>query len=244
MRGVWGWSAAAALALLVAGLAWWGWMLRAPVSSAPSLVVPPAFALAREFGFGAYRLAWSGRDLDLLDGAGRSLWRTKGGFLSAGSADPVVRCDEQSLEGFQIAGRRLQVFGHLRCTDARISPYRLEMQDEGVRGVLLSVTLGDLALDRVVLRWQREPDERFQGVADAGNGSAASAGEGRGPIPEVKGRWTVGPSESLLLQSSSRAFYSGPGVTRAFDAESAEVVSLSVEAGSLELRVARPALSP
>ncbi|KIV74730.1 hypothetical protein SZ55_0299 [Pseudomonas sp. FeS53a] len=54
----------------------------------------------------------------------------------------------------------------------------------------------------------------------------------------------MGPSESLLLQSPSRAFYSGPGVTRAFDAESAEVVSLAVEAGSLELRVARPALSP
>lgn len=242
MRGVWGWSAAAALALLVAGLAWWGWAFRAPASSAPNLVVPPAFALAREFGFGAYRLAWSGRDLDLLDGAGRSLWRTKGGFLLA--ADPVVRCDEQSLEGFQSAGRRLQVFGHLRCTDGRISPYRLEMQDEGALGVLLSVTLEDPALDRIVLRWQREPDERFQGVAEAGNGSAAGVGEGRGPIPEVKGRWTVGPSESLLLQSSSRAFYSGPGVTRAFDAESAEVVSLSVEAGSLELRVARPALSP
>ncbi|WAF83927.1 hypothetical protein NRL37_17675 [Metapseudomonas otitidis] len=244
MRGVWGWSAAAALALLVAGLAWWGWAFRAPASSAPNLVVPPAFALAREFGFGAYRLAWSGRDLDLLDGAGRSLWRTKEGFLSAGRADPVVRCDEQSLEGFQSAGRRLQVFGHLRCTDGRISPYRLEMQDEGTRGVLLSVTLGDPALDQIVLRWQRETDERFQGVADAGNGSEASAGEGRGPIPEVKGRWTVGPSESLLLQSSSRAFYSGPGMTRVFDAESAEVVSLAVEAGSLELRVARPALSP
>lgn len=244
MRGVWGWSAAAALALLVAGLAWWGWTFRAPASSAPSLVVPPAFALAREFGFGAYRLAWSGRDLDLLDGAGRSLWRTKEGFLSAGRADPVVRCDEQSLEGFQSAGRRLQVFGHLRCTDGRISSYRLEMQDEGARGVLVSVTLGDLALDRIVLRWQREPDERFQGVADAGNGGEASAGEGRGPIPEVKGRLTVGPSESLLLVSSSRAFYSGPGVTRAFDEKSAEVVSLAVEAGSLELRVARPALSP
>lgn len=242
MRGGWGWSAAAALALLVAGLAWWGWAFRAPASLAPSLVVPPAFALAREFGFGAYRLAWSGRDLDLLDGAERSLWRTKEGFLSA--ADPVARCDEQSLEGFQSAGRRLQVFGHLRCTDGRISPYRLEMQDEGARGVLLSVTLGDPVLDRVVLRWQREADERFQGVADAGNGRAAGVGEGRGPIPEVKGRWTVGPSESLLLVSSSRAFYSGPGVTRAFDAESAEVVSLAVEAGSLELRVARPALSP
>lgn len=244
MRGVWGWSAAAALALLVAGLAWWGGAFRAPASSAPSLVVPPAFALAREFGFGAYRLAWSGRDLDLLDGAGRSLWCTKEGFLSAGRADPVVRCDEQSLEGFQSAGRRLQVFGHLRCTDGRISPYRLEMQDEGARGVLLSVTLGDPALDQIVLRWQREPDERFQGVADAGNGRAAGVGEGRGPITEVKGRWMMGPSESLLLVSSSRAFYSGPGVTRAFDAESAEVVSLAVEAGSLELRVARPALSP
>ncbi|OEC40823.1 hypothetical protein A7D27_15300 [Pseudomonas sp. 1D4] len=234
MRSVWGWLAVAVLALLAGGLGWWSWTLRAPTAQVVSLVVPPAFVLARDFSFDTYRLAWSGRDLELLDEAGRSLWRTNGAFLSAGKAEPALRCDEQSLEGFQVAGGRLQVFGHLRCTDGRVSTYRLAMQAEGERGVRVSVIVGDPALDRLTLRWQQEPDERFRGFSDAATGSESAVS-----VPVVEGRWMGEPSRSLLLISSHRAFQSGVGTRQFFGLESAGVVSLEVEAGSLELRVAR-----
>lgn len=231
-----------ALVLLAGGLGWWGWMLRAPATPVPSLVVPPALALEKVFGFGAYRLAWNGRELDLLDGAGRSLWRTGGAFLSAGRTDPALRCDEQSLEGFQVAGGRLQVVGHLRCTDGRVSPYRLEMRADGGRGVLVSVSLGDSGLDHLALRWRQEPDERFRGfVGVAADDEAGGAAGGWVPMADVTAQWAGEPVESLGLVSSRRAFHSAAGARRVFLLDAAGGVSLEVEAGVLRLRVVGPA---
>ena len=83
----------------------------------------------------------------------------QGGFLGAGreSAGRLqLRCQEQSLESFELVGRRLSLKGHLRCADGRLSAYELSFEPRqggraGVvghrqhRGVVIHQQLGHVA---------------------------------------------------------------------------------------------------
>ncbi|MDI9843286.1 hypothetical protein QM333_34910, partial [Pseudomonas aeruginosa] len=51
---------------------------------------------------------------------------TAAGRESAGRLQ--LRCQEQSLESFELVGRRLSLKGHLRCADGRLSAYELSFE--------------------------------------------------------------------------------------------------------------------
>ncbi|BBP82503.1 alpha-glucosidase [Pseudomonas sp. Pc102] len=174
----------AILLAAAAGVAGWQglqmWKQRAVLAE---LVVPPAFAVPRDFDFGDYRLAWSGHGLALSPkgNPGKRLWATEGGFLAAGIGEARVEehrgslfvderrkllCREQSLDSFQGAGQRLVLRGHLRCADGTVSGYALVLEADGGRGVRLAVALDDPRLNRLYLNWQRDADERFFGFGE------------------------------------------------------------------------------
>ncbi|MFP8981307.1 hypothetical protein ACLI36_32935, partial [Pseudomonas aeruginosa] len=109
---VWG-LALSGLAVVLAA-AWWASQASREPALWSELRVPPAFAIPRDFNLGEYRLSWGGKSLALsVAGSARPpLWESEGGFLGAGreSAGRLqLRCQEQSLESFELVGRRLSL---------------------------------------------------------------------------------------------------------------------------------------
>lgn len=154
---VWG-LALSGLAVVLAA-AWWASQASREPALWSELRVPPAFAIPRDFDLGEYRLSWGGKSLVLsVAGSARPpLWESEGGFLGAGreSAGRLqLRCQEQSLESFELVGRRLSLKGHLRCADGRLSAYELSFEPRQ-GGVEVRVALADSELNRVALSWRR-----------------------------------------------------------------------------------------
>lgn len=154
---VWG-LALSGLAVVLAA-AWWASQASREPALWSELRVPPAFAIPRDFDLGEYRLSWGGKSLALsVAGSARPpLWESEGGFLGAGreSAGRLqLRCQEQSLESFELVGRRLSLKGHLRCADGRLSAYELSFEPRQ-GGVEVRVALADSELNRVALSWRR-----------------------------------------------------------------------------------------
>ncbi|MFG8314659.1 hypothetical protein [Pseudomonas aeruginosa] len=165
---VWG-LALSGLAVVLAA-AWWASQASREPALWSELRVPPAFAIPRDFDLGEYRLSWGGKSLALsVAGSARPpLWESEGGFLGAGreSAGRLqLRCQEQSLESFQLIGRRLSLKGHLRCADGRLSAYELSFEPRQ-GGVEVRVALADSELNRVALSWRRGAGERLSGIVD------------------------------------------------------------------------------
>ena len=165
---VWG-LALSGLAVVLAA-AWWASRASREPALWSELRVPPAFAIPRDFDLGEYRLSWGGKSLALsVAGSARPpLWESEGGFLGAGreSAGRLqLRCQEQSLESFQLIGRRLSLKGHLRCADGRLSAYELSFEPRQ-GGVEVRVALADSELNRVALSWRRGAGERLSGIVD------------------------------------------------------------------------------
>ncbi len=165
---VWG-LALSGLAVVLAA-AWWASQASREPALWSELRVPPAFAIPRDFDLGEYRLSWGGKSLALsVAGSARPpLWESEGGFLGAGreSAGRLqLRCQEQSLESFELVGRRLSLKGHLRCADGRLSAYELSFEPRQ-GGVEVRVALADSELNRVALSWRRGAGERLSGIVD------------------------------------------------------------------------------
>lgn len=254
--------------------AWTGWQhwRERPVWS--ELKVAPALSLPRAFSFGRYELSWQGGGFDLHSAAQprHSLWAARGGFLAAGigraeaeehrgaiflDESRELLCQEQSVEGFQVIGERLTVSGHLRCADGRISAYRLQLEDDGVRGVKLAVQVDDTALNRLYLSWAREVDEHFFGFGEqfshfdqAGRRLpilVQEQGVGRGlqPITLVANLtaraggdwWTTYAPVPHYLTSKLRSFFSESTAYQVFDLRDERRVQLEVHAGQLESRI-------
>lgn len=167
------------------------------------LVVPPAFAVPRDFDFGRYRLSWLGHGFSIhaQGQPAQVLWAVQGGFVGAGNGHRRERegywqsrlverrdllCLEQSLESFERQGDRLILRGHLRCGNGTVSPYRVTFSDDHWQGVRLSVEVTDSRLNRLYLSWSRELGERFLepakvvSRADAADGRAVFAEPGEG----------------------------------------------------------------
>ncbi|WP_430301544.1 hypothetical protein [Pseudomonas paraeruginosa] len=166
----WAWRVAlGGMAVVLVG-GWWAVRALREPALWSELYVPPAFAMPRDFDLGAYRLSWRGNGFDLYAaGAARApLWRSEDGFLGAGrerDGSLLLRCQEQSLESFELIGRRLALKGHLRCEDGRLSAY--EMSFEPVQdAVAVRIVLADAELNRVALSWRREEGERLSGIVD------------------------------------------------------------------------------
>ncbi|MBD2836578.1 hypothetical protein ID144_05945 [Pseudomonas sp. JM0905a] len=221
-----------------------------------TLHLPPTFKVARDFDFGRYRLSWSGRGL-IVYPQGRPekvLWAAEGGFLAAGMGRAVPGlldsgrelhdlrdrlCREQSLEAFERLGSRLSLKGQLRCVDGALSSYVLTLEDDGERGLVLVVTLGDSALNRLYLSWRREPGERIFGFGEvsgvydmSGRRLAVPAAGGR-PV----GEWSTSATQAFFVTSRLRAFQSESGVYQLFDLRDPKRVGLEVHEGRLKARI-------
>lgn len=224
------------------------------------LHVPPAFALAREFDFGRYRLAWHGRgfSVHLIDRPDKTLWAVEGGFLAAGvgaadaSGDGSGRelrderqllCREQSLETFERAGGRLQLKGHLRCADGSVSAYALTLEDDGERGVVLAVRLDSPRLNRLYLTWKRGADERFFGFGEV-SGAYDLAGRRLAIFPRSdshpeQGGLSAVATQATYLTSGLRAFHSQSAAYQVFDLRDPNRVGLEVHDGRLIANIFR-----
>ncbi|MCY1337128.1 Sulfoquinovosidase [compost metagenome] len=273
--GRWGKGVAVLAAVGALGIAGWqawqDWRER-PVWS--ELRVPPALAMQRSFALGDYAFVWRGQGFDLHRASHpeKSLWAAEGGFLAAGIGHAEVEehrgalfvderrsllCREQSLESFQLIGRRLTLGGHLRCTDGRISAYRLSLEDDGAQGLKLAVALDDPALNRLYLSWAREADERFFGFGEqfshfdqAGRRLpilVQEQGIGRGLQPITLGAdlsaraggdwWTTYAPVPHYLSSKLRSFFSESSAYQVFDLRDAHRVQLEVHEGRLAARL-------
>jgi hypothetical protein len=254
-RGL-GFAALVLLGVLVAALRTMDARHLRPVVA--ELHLPPAFAVARDFDFGRYRLSWRGQAFRVHP-QGRPekvLWGAAGGFLAVGVGHAgaggrwrggelrdrrELLCREQSLEAFERLGTRLLLKGHLRCADGSLSSYALTLQDDGERGLVLSVTLGEPRLNRLYLAWHREPDERFFGFGERSGGydlsgrrlAIAGAGSRQLATAEEGGGATLG----FYFTSRLRAFYSQSAAYQVFDLRDGQRVGLEVHAGRLQARI-------
>ncbi|MDH4554140.1 hypothetical protein E8F11_02955 [Pseudomonas sp. BN417] len=225
------------------------------------LHLPPAFAVARDFDFGRYRLSWRGQGFRVHP-QGRpekALWGATGGFLAAGVGRAERRsrwragelrdrrellCREQSLEAFERLGSQLLLKGHLRCADGSLSSYALALQDDGERGLVLSVTLGEPRLNRLYLAWHRDADERFFGFGERSGTydlsgrrlAIAGAGSQQSPTTEEVGR-SGGATLGFYFTSRLRAFYSQSAAYQVFDLRDGQRVGLEVHEGRLMARI-------
>ncbi|GLZ85448.1 hypothetical protein Pres01_14990 [Metapseudomonas resinovorans] len=237
---------AAAIALLRGADAW----RTQPVIA--ELHLPPAFTAARDFDFGRYRLSWRGTAFGIYaqNRPEKILWSAEGGFLAAGLGRPKpfpllsdrkLICRDQSLESIERLGTRLLLKGHLRCADGRLSGYVLSFEDDGERGVLLTVALGDSKLDRLYLNWRRDAGERVYGFGELSGaydmsgrrlvvalGAASAAGQG--------GR-SITASQAFYLTSSMRAFHSQSTAYQVFDLRDPRRIGLEVHDGRLAARI-------
>ncbi|MDH4569579.1 hypothetical protein E8E95_23125 [Pseudomonas sp. BN414] len=242
-----------ALLLLAAAIA----LLRGADASRTQPVVaelhlPPAFTVARDFDFGRYRLSWRGTAFGVYaqNRPEKILWSAEGGFLAAGVGRPnplpllserKLLCRDQSLESIERLGARLLLKGHLRCADGRLSGYVLSFEDDGERGVLLTVALGDSELDRLYLRWRRDAGERVYGFGELSGaydmsgrrvmvalGDASAAGQG--------GR-SIAATQAFYLTSGMRAFHSQSTVYQVFDLRDPHRIGLEVHEGRLAARI-------
>ncbi|MFZ6048821.1 hypothetical protein ACFW0H_22205 [Pseudomonas sp. CR3202] len=218
------------------------------------LRLPPAFAVTRDFDFGRYRLAWRGQGFRVHP-QGRPekvLWAAEGGFLAAGRGRAEVErrqrsgalrdsrellCQEQSLESFERLGGRLLLKGHLRCADGSLSGYVLALEDDGERGVVLSVSLESPRLNRLYLAWRREPDERIFGFGEV---SGVHDMSGRllavpppGSLGAEQGGLSGVASQAFYVTSRVRAFRSQSGAYQLFDLRDPRRVGLEVHEGRL-----------
>ncbi|MFC5698502.1 hypothetical protein ACFPU0_23545 [Pseudomonas sp. GCM10022186] len=221
------------------------------------LRLPPAFAVARDFDFGRYRLAWRGQGF-VVHPQGRPekvLWGAEGGFLAAGRGraegerrqrSGVLRdrrellCREQSLEAFERLGARLLLKGRLRCADGSLSGYVLALEDDGERGLVLSLALESPQLNRLYLAWRREPDERIFGFGEVSGGvhdmsgrllavpPAGSRAAEEGGVPEP---------QPFYVTSRMRAFHSRSGAYQLFDLRDPRRVGLEVHEGRLSANI-------
>ncbi|MNF43638.1 alpha-glucosidase [compost metagenome] len=257
-RGL-GFTALVLLGVLVAALRTMDARRERPVTA--DLHVPPAFAVAREFDFGRYRLSWRGQAFQVHP-RGRPekvLWGAAGGFLAAGigRAEDGGRwrggelrdrrellCREQSLEAFERLGSRLLLKGHLRCTDGSLSTYALTLQDDGERGLVLSVTLGEPRLNRLYLAWHRDTDERFfgfgerSGAYDLSGRRLAIAGAGSQQLAATEADDRNGGAPlGFYFTSRMRAFYSQSAAYQVFDLRDLQRVGLEVHEGRLQARI-------
>ena len=189
----------------------------------------------------------------------KALWGATGGFLAAGvgRAERGSRwragelrdrrellCREQSLEAFERFGSQLLLKGHLRCADGSLSSYALILRDDGERGLVLSVTLGEPLLNRLYLAWHRDPDERFfgfgerSGTYDLSGRRLAIVGTGsqRSPATE-EGDRSGGATLGFYFTSRLRAFYSQSSAYQVFDLRDGRHVGLEVHEGRLMARI-------
>ncbi|MDH4872642.1 hypothetical protein [Pseudomonas sp. BN515] len=220
-----------------------------------TLHVPPAFKVARDFDFGRYRMSWSGRGL-IVYPQGRPekvLWAAEGGFLAAGMGEAVPGlldsgrelhdlrdrlCREQSLEAFERLGSKLSLKGQLRCADGALSSYVLTLEDDGERGLVLVVALGDPALNRLYLRWSREAGERIFGFGEV-SGVYDMSGRrlavlAAGSRPEEEGGWSSSATQAFFVTSRLRAFQSQSSAYQLFDLRDPQRVGLEVHEGRLK----------
>ncbi len=251
--GYWRGLGVVALWLLAAAIA----LLRAADASRTQSIVaelhlPPAFTVARDFDFGRYRLSWRGTAFGVYaqNRPEKILWSTEDGFLAAGigRANPLpllselkLLCRDQSLESIERLGARLSLKGHLRCADGRLSGYVLSFEDDGERGVLLTVRLGDSELDRLFLSWRRDAGERIYGFGELSGvfdmsgrrvmvalGDASGAGQG--------GR-SIAATQAFYLTSGMRAFHSQSTAYQVFDLRDPHRIGLEVHEGRLMARI-------
>lgn len=224
-----------------------------------TLHLPPAFKVARDFDFGRYLLSWNGRGF-VVHPQGRPekvLWAVEDGFLAAGTGqagrglldsgrelhDRRDRlCREQSLESFERLGRRLLLKGQLRCADGSLSSYVLTLEDDGERGVVLGVTLGDPALNRIYLSWRREAGERIFGFGEvsgvhdmSGRRLAVAAAGSRAAAAE--GGWNTSATQAFFVTSRLRAFQSQSVAYQLFDLRDPQRVGLEVHEGRLKAHI-------
>lgn len=238
------------IAVLRAADAW----RKAPVVA--ELHLPPAFAVSRDFDVGRYRLAWRGQAFVVypLGRPEKQLWGADGGFLAAGigQADTAqgrgelrdrrdLLCREQSLEAFERLGSRLLLKGHLRCADGSLSSYVLTLSDDGERGLILTVALGEPRLNRLYLAWRREANERFFGFGEVSAGGDMSgrrlAVPSTGSRLRGEGGWNASAAQAFYLTSRMRAFHSQSDAYQMFDLRDPQRVGLEVHEGKLTARI-------
>ncbi|WP_044875201.1 hypothetical protein [Pseudomonas sp. LFM046] len=220
------------------------------------LHLPPAFAVARDFDFGRYRLAWRGQAFVVypLGRPEKLLWGADGGFLAAGIGQAYVAhgggelrdrrdllCREQSLEAFERLGSRLLLKGHLRCADGSLSSYVLTLSDDGERGMILTVALGEPRLNRLYLAWRRDADERFFGFGEVSGGYDMSGRRlvvpSSGSQLREEGGWSAAAAQAFYLTSRMRAFHSQSDAYQIFDLRDPRRVGLEVHEGKLTARI-------
>lgn len=200
---------------------------------------PPAFAVPRDFDFGRYRLSWLGNGFEVHPVAqpDRVLWGVEGGFLAAGIGrgeggawEPrELLCREQSLESFERQGTRLRLKGHVRCDDGHTAPYELVLEDDGRRGIALTVALEAPELNRLYLGWVRDPGEAVFGVDASGISRSLS-----GQRLVVAGRGgEEGAPGAFYLTSRLRGFHSLSAASQVLDLRDPRRVGLEVREGRL-----------
>lgn len=256
---VWRGLGFAALLLLAAVIA----VLRGVDASRKEPVVahlhlPSVFTTARDFDFGRYRLSWRGQGFVVYpqNRPEKILWAAEGGFLAAGKGRPgdgrpgssgelsdrrELLCRDQSLEAFERRGGRLQLKGHLQCADGSLSTYVLTLEDDGERGLLLAVTLGEAKLNRLYLGWRREVGERVHGFGEPSDAHDFSGR--RLVVPEAGdlqgaegGRGSVA-SQAFYVTSGLRAFHSQSTAYQVFDLREQGRIGLEVHEGRLLARI-------
>ncbi|WP_271411844.1 hypothetical protein [Pseudomonas sp. Q1-7] len=212
------------------------------------LHLPPAFTLARDFDFGRYRLSWRGQG-GVVHPQGRPdkvLWAIEGGFLAAGTGQVVSAplepgrmprdrrerlCREQSLESFERLGGRLQLKGFLRCSDGSLSRYLVVLEDDGERGLTLTVNLEKPELNRLYLTWRREEGEQVFGLGEP-SGAYDLSGR-RVSVPATGHGRRAATSQGIYVTSRLRAFHSQSDAYQLFDLRDPRRVGLEVHAGRL-----------
>ncbi|WP_028629439.1 hypothetical protein [Metapseudomonas resinovorans] len=252
-RGL-GFAALVLLGVVIATLRGIDVARKQPVIAA--LHLPPAFAVARDFDFGRYRLSWRGQGFVVYPRSRpeKVLWAVDGGFLAAGrgQAEPdslklgkelcdrrELICREQSLEAFERLGSKLMLKGQLRCVDGSLSRYVVALADDGERGLVLEVTLEDPDLNRLFLSWRREAGERVFGFGDT---SGAYDMSGRRLVVPAAGSSPVEEGGSVATQafyatSRLRAFHSQSAAYQLFDLRDPQRVGLEVHEGWLVARI-------
>ncbi|MFC4864092.1 hypothetical protein ACS8MQ_23495 [Pseudomonas sp. MAHUQ-62] len=214
------------------------------------LHLPPAFMVARDFDFGRYRLSWRGSGFGVYaqKRPEKTLWAAEGGFLAAGvgrKAPSLLQqellCRDQSLESVERLGGRLLLKGHLRCADGSLSGYTLSLEDDGERGLLLKVTLGEPKLNRLYLSWRRDLGERVYGFGEL---SGAYDMSGRRLVVLLSGDSDVGEggrsiiaTQAFYLTSGLRAFHSQSVAYQVFDLRDPQRIGLEVHEGQLSARI-------
>ncbi|WP_156160321.1 alpha-glucosidase [Pseudomonas sp. 21] len=247
----------------------WQWWQQRPVWA--QLTVAPAMAAGQSWKLGDYRLEWDGASFALLAGEhpAQTLWQTRGGFLAAGIGRVEAEehrgamfihehrerlCRQQQLTAVRAEADRLLISGTLGCADGRQAPYTLALRADGERGVVMDVSLGDPALNRLYLAWAREADEQFHGFGEQFTRFDLSGrrlpilvqeqGVGRGLQPitlaaDLSARaggdwWTTYAPVPFYLTSRLHGFFSEASEYQVFDLRDDQRVALEVHAGKLK----------